>query len=67
MILYWEKYPMNRKQVADKGNWLKNIWPALRKNYTDDDIFYPNEKGLFFRLTPDKTFKFIGDEISLIL
>lgn len=42
-------------------NWLQNIWPTVRENYTDEDIYNADETGFFYRLTPDKTFRFKGE------
>lgn len=43
------------------SNWFTTIWPDLRKKYDSNDIFNADETGLFYRLTPDKTLKFIGE------
>ena len=39
-------------------DWLKNVWPELRKEYSDDDIFNGDEAGLFYQLTPNKMYHF---------
>jgi hypothetical protein len=44
------------------GNWLNTVWPELRRQYNSDDIFNADETGLFYKLTPDKTLKFKGEE-----
>ncbi|XP_014250358.1 tigger transposable element-derived protein 4-like [Cimex lectularius] len=42
-------------------NWLQCIWPITRENFADEDIYYADETGLFYRLTPDKTLRFKGE------
>jgi hypothetical protein len=44
------------------GNWLNTVWPELRRQYNSDDIFNADETGLFYKLTPDQTLKFKGEE-----
>lgn len=39
-------------------DWLHNIWPIIRVEYTDDKIFNADEAGIFYRLTPDRTLHF---------
>lgn len=46
----------------EKENWLKNVWPKLRKGYTDDQIYCAKETGIFFRLLPDQMPKLRNDE-----
>lgn len=43
------------------NNWFTTVWPDLRKNYGSTDIFNADETGLFYKLTPDKTLKFVGE------
>ena len=38
------------------NDWLQNVWPKIRRDYADEDIFNADEAGIFFKLTPDKTF-----------
>lgn len=45
-------------------NWLDNEWPKLQKEYKNSDIFNGDETGLFYRCTPNKTLKFIGENCS---
>ncbi|XP_025199361.1 tigger transposable element-derived protein 4-like [Melanaphis sacchari] len=45
-------------------NWLEHVWPNLRKNYADCDIYTADETGLFFRLTPSHTLHFKGETCS---
>lgn len=49
---------VNKSDVRD---WLEKVWPNLRGQYTDEQIFNADETGLFYRLTPDKTLKFKGE------
>ncbi|KAE9524452.1 hypothetical protein AGLY_015173 [Aphis glycines] len=46
------------------SNWLANVWPSLRAGYCDDEIYNADEAGLFFKLTPDKTLRFKGENCS---
>ena len=41
--------------------WLKYEWPDIRKNYDDKDIFNADETGLLFKVLPNKTLKFKGE------
>ncbi|GLV38592.1 hypothetical protein CBL_08585 [Carabus blaptoides fortunei] len=43
------------------NDWFTTVWPALRNNYDSIDILNADETGLFYKLTPDKTLKFIGE------
>lgn len=43
------------------NNWFTTVWPDLSKNYDSNNIFNADETGLFYRLTPDKTLKFVGE------
>lgn len=38
-------------------DWLHNVWPIIRAEYTDDNIFNADEAGIFY-LTPDSTLRF---------
>ncbi|CAB3246373.1 unnamed protein product [Arctia plantaginis] len=45
-------------------NWLISVWPNLRRQFSDDEIFNADETGLFYKLMPDKTLKFKGENCS---
>lgn len=45
-------------------DWLKTVWPTIRRNYIDDQIFNADETGLFYKMTPDKTLKFKGEKCT---
>ncbi|XP_037303439.1 tigger transposable element-derived protein 4-like [Manduca sexta] len=45
-------------------NWLTSVWPNLRRQFSDDEIFNADETGLFYKLMPDKTLKFKGENCS---
>lgn len=50
-------------------DWLTTKWPKIREGFSDQDIFNGDETGLFFKLLPDKTFKFkeekcVGGKLS---
>ncbi|XP_063896995.1 tigger transposable element-derived protein 4-like [Helicoverpa armigera] len=47
---------------SDVTDWLEKVWPTLRAQFTDDEIFNADETGLFYKLTPDKTLKFRGEK-----
>lgn len=49
-------------EVTDQ--WIKTVWPNVRKNYEDEEIFNADETGLFFKLTPQTTLKFKGEKCS---
>lgn len=40
------------------------MWPNLRRQFSDDKIFNADETGLFYKLMPDKTLKFKGENCS---
>ncbi|KAG5880840.1 hypothetical protein JTB14_027621 [Gonioctena quinquepunctata] len=42
-------------------NWLTSVWPNLRREFSDDETFNADETGLFYKLMPDKTLKFRGE------
>ncbi|XP_045482042.1 tigger transposable element-derived protein 4-like [Harmonia axyridis] len=45
-------------------DWLNYIWPDIRKNYSNDDIFNADETGIFFKLMPNQTLKFQNEKCS---
>jgi hypothetical protein len=45
-------------------NWLEKVWPKIREGYTDDQIYNADETGLFFKMLPNRTFKFKGERCS---
>lgn len=45
-------------------NWLKTVWPEIRKGYTSDEIFNADETGLFYKMLPDMTLKFKGEKCT---
>ncbi|XP_060870227.1 tigger transposable element-derived protein 4-like [Metopolophium dirhodum] len=53
--------------VGVSENWLEHVWPNLRKNYTDCDIYNADETGLFYRLTPSQTLRFKGETCSDVI
>lgn len=44
------------------GDWLTDVWPKISAGFQSDDIFNADETGLFCKLTPDKTLKFVGEK-----
>lgn len=46
------------------NNWISNIWPKIRENYTDNQIFNADETSIFYKLTPDKSFHFKNEKCS---
>lgn len=38
---------------GDVVDWLEKVWPTLRAQFRDDEIFNAYETGLFYKLTPD--------------
>lgn len=38
--------------------WLDNVWPTIRRDYSDSDIFNGDETGLFYKIIPNQTLKF---------
>lgn len=51
-------------QQSDVSDWLERVWPNLRAQFKDEEIFNADETGLFYKLTPDKTLKFKGEKCS---
>lgn len=47
---------------SDTSAWLRDVFPKLREGYSDAEIFNTDETGLFFKMTPDRTFKFKGEK-----
>ena len=45
-------------QQSDVIDWLEKVWPTLRAQFRDDEIFNADETRLFYKLTPYKTLKF---------
>lgn len=52
-----ESAGVNMNVVDD---WLNNVWPTIRDSYEYKDIYNADETGLFYKLTPDSTLKFVG-------
>jgi len=50
--------------VGISENWLEHVWPNLRKNYADYNIYNADETGLFFRLPPSQTLRFKDETCS---
>ena len=42
--------------------WREETLPAIIKDYDPQDIYNADETGLFYRMTPDKTLAFSGEE-----
>ncbi|XP_062127463.1 tigger transposable element-derived protein 4-like [Drosophila sulfurigaster albostrigata] len=49
---------------VQKSEWLTKVWPILRKDFNDEEIFSAAETGLFYKLTPDKTLQFKGEKCT---
>jgi len=45
-------------------DWLENEWPEIRRGYNDNDILNGDEAGLFYKLTPDKTYRFQSESCA---
>lgn len=45
-------------------NWLTTVWPTIKQDFSEHDIFNADETGLFYKLTPDRTLKFKGEQCS---
>ena len=56
-----ESAGVNMNVVSD---WLNNVWPSMRDNYDYKDIFNADETGLFYKMTPDRTLKFVGEKCA---
>ena len=51
--------------IEETTKWMEMVvWPKLRKGYDDAEIYNCDETGLFFKMLPDKTFKFKGETCS---
>ncbi|XP_051161251.1 tigger transposable element-derived protein 4-like [Leptopilina boulardi] len=44
--------------------WLTTVWPNLRKQFSDENIFNADETGLFYKMMPDRILKFKGESCS---
>lgn len=44
--------------------WLAHVWPNLRQNYSESNIFNADETGLFFKMTPNNTLRFKGEKCA---
>lgn len=42
--------------------WLKTVWPTIKHEFHENNIFNVDEIGLFFKSTPDKTSRFRGEK-----
>lgn len=42
--------------------WLEKVWPELRENYCDEDIFNADETGLFYKALPNKLLRFKNEK-----
>lgn len=40
-----------------------NVWPTVCQGYAHYNNFNENETGIFFKLTPEETFKFKGEKL----
>ncbi|XP_049315831.1 tigger transposable element-derived protein 4-like [Bactrocera dorsalis] len=49
-------------QKSDVSDWLAKVWPNLKAQFSDDEIFNADEAGLFYKLTPNQTLKFRGEK-----
>ena len=47
------------KDIVD--DWLCNKLPSLLEEYDPKDVFNADETGLFFKLLPDRTYTYKGD------
>lgn len=50
--------------LEETTKWMEMVWPKLREVYDDAEIYNCDETGLFFKMLPDKTFKFKGETCS---
>ncbi|XP_069365886.1 tigger transposable element-derived protein 4-like [Maniola hyperantus] len=48
--------------ALDAEEWLTRNWPILSEGYGPDAIFNADETGLFYKMTPDKTLQFKGEQ-----
>ena len=46
----------------DVTEWITHVLPDLIKDYASSDIFNADETGLFYRMTPDRTLAFRGEQ-----
>lgn len=53
-----ESMSVDKNIVSD---WQEKVWPNLRAQYTDEQIFNADETGLLYKLTASKTLKFKGE------
>lgn len=44
--------------TTNTDQWLEHVWPLLSNGYSPDNIFIADETGIFYKITPDKLYKF---------
>jgi hypothetical protein len=58
-----EEWAVNCEVTAE---WLNTAWSKMHELYPDSNIFNANEMGFFFRLTPERTLKFKGENVLVV-
>lgn len=48
--------------MTEAETWLNEVWPKLRQDYEDNEIYNGDETGIFYKLLPDKTLRFKGEK-----
>ena len=48
----------------DVKEWHSSVLPRILKEYQPKDIFNADETGLFYKLLPNKTYTYKGDQCS---
>lgn len=43
--------------ISAVNDWLKRVWPYLRRDTTDNDIYNANKTDVFYYVTPEKNLK----------
>ncbi|XP_018801307.1 PREDICTED: tigger transposable element-derived protein 4-like [Bactrocera latifrons] len=46
------------------NDWLLQTWPTISNNYSMGNIFNAEEKGIFYKMLPDKTHEIKGETCS---
>lgn len=52
----------NSVDTSIVSSWVNDKWQLIKSGYNEEDIFNADETGLFYKLSPDKTFKFKGEK-----
>lgn len=49
--------------MSTVDGWIENVWPNIKKEFSDRNIFNCDETALFYRMLPNKTATFKGIKV----